>query len=170
MYNIVNLKTDSKTLYYSHWKKLKIYSFFCQALQRLKEIWAVKQQPQKSNKQDTSDWSKWSFNLRNAYHKLFCVFGDFCASGTQDAEVTKSLYTVKWNLCVNLFSPKSDQHQFSPTISIHDQGWVMRNNKNHLFSENTLILKQILSTSFSRKCMAISVENLYVTWYWDLKG
>ena len=25
------------------------------------------------------------------YHKLFCVFGDFYASGTQDAEVTKSL-------------------------------------------------------------------------------
>ena len=26
-----------------------------------------------------------------AYHELFCVFGDFYASGTQDAKVTKSL-------------------------------------------------------------------------------
>ena len=30
--------------------------------------------------------------LREAYHLLFCVFGDFYASGTQDAEVTKSLH------------------------------------------------------------------------------
>ena len=29
--------------------------------------------------------------LRDACHELFCVFGDFYASGTQDAEVTKSL-------------------------------------------------------------------------------
>ena len=29
--------------------------------------------------------------LRDACHKLFCLFKDFYASGTQDAEVTKSL-------------------------------------------------------------------------------
>ena len=29
--------------------------------------------------------------LQDAYHKLFCVFGDFYVSETQDAEVTKSL-------------------------------------------------------------------------------
>ena len=29
--------------------------------------------------------------LRDAYHELFCVFGDFHASGTHDAEVTKSV-------------------------------------------------------------------------------
>ena len=29
--------------------------------------------------------------LRDACHELFCVFKDFYASGTQDAEVTKSL-------------------------------------------------------------------------------
>ena len=53
------LRLDSKTPYYSHWKKIKIYPFFCQAQQRLKEICAVNQQlqeqPQKSHKQDTSD-------------------------------------------------------------------------------------------------------------------
>ena len=30
--------------------------------------------------------------LRDACHDIFCAFGDFYASGTQDAEVTKSLY------------------------------------------------------------------------------
>ena len=30
--------------------------------------------------------------LWEAYHKIFCVFGDFYASGKQDAEVTKSLH------------------------------------------------------------------------------
>ena len=28
--------------------------------------------------------------LRDACHELFCIFGDFYASGMQDAEVTKS--------------------------------------------------------------------------------
>ena len=43
------------------------------------------------------------------------------------------------------------------------QGWptsICPNGMNHL-SENALILKQILSTSFSRKRMEISVENFY---------
>ena len=41
--------------------------------------------------------------LWNAYHKLFCVFGDFYmyASGTQDTEVTTSL-----NICY-FFGQKS---------------------------------------------------------------
>ena len=30
--------------------------------------------------------------LRKGYHKLFCVFGDFYASGMHNAEVTKSLH------------------------------------------------------------------------------
>ena len=29
--------------------------------------------------------------IRNACHELFCVFRDFYESGTQDAEVTRSL-------------------------------------------------------------------------------
>ena len=32
--------------------------------------------------------------LRDTCYELFCVFGDFYASGMQDSEVTKSLYGV----------------------------------------------------------------------------
>ena len=32
--------------------------------------------------------------LRDACHELFCVLGDFYVSGTQDAEVTKTLKTM----------------------------------------------------------------------------
>ena len=39
--------------------------------------------------------------LRDACHKLFCVFGDFYAPGTQDAEVTKSLGEAYWSDFVN---------------------------------------------------------------------
>ena len=47
-------------------------------------------------------------------------------------------------------SPKSDQHQFSPK-DIHT-----------LARENTLTFYQILSTHSLRKCIEISLENLYV--------
>jgi len=41
--------------------------------------------------------------LRDACHKLFCVFGDFYASGTQDTEVKKSLKKIFFdNLRVTL--------------------------------------------------------------------
>ena len=40
--------------------------------------------------------------LRNACHELFCVLRDFYASGTQDAEVTKSL-TAQYNSLPYLF-------------------------------------------------------------------
>ena len=37
--------------------------------------------------------------LRDAYHELFCVFGDFHASGTQGTEVTKSVnLSAQWFL------------------------------------------------------------------------
>ena len=36
--------------------------------------------------------------LRDACHKLFCVFGNFYVSGTQDAEVTKSLPCNSYNV------------------------------------------------------------------------
>ena len=43
--------------------------------------------------------------LRDPCHEIFCVFGDFSASRTQDAEVTKLLhcrkkFTVLWSLIV----------------------------------------------------------------------
>ena len=41
------------------------------------------------------DRSIYLYVLRDACHKLFCVFKDFYASGTQDAEVTKSLHQKK---------------------------------------------------------------------------
>ena len=31
----------------------------------------------------------------DTYHESFCIFGDFCESGTQDAEETKSLFYDK---------------------------------------------------------------------------
>ena len=47
-----------------------------------------------------------SINLcvpRDTCHELFCVFGDFYASGTHDAEVTKLLYEGEINTCMILF-------------------------------------------------------------------
>ena len=82
----------------------KNISFYCQAQQKLKEIWVLKQQlqeqPLKSLKRDilqkhfTKTSSDQSINLCilwDVYHKLFCIFGNFYESGTEDAEVTKSL-------------------------------------------------------------------------------
>ena len=60
-------------------------------------------------------------------------------------------------------SPDSDQHQFSPndTHSLsRDQ--VMRINKIITKRKNALIVYQILLTHSVRKCIEISLENLYV--------
>ena len=80
----------------------KNISFYCQAQQKLKEIRVLKQQPQeqplKSLKQDilqkhfTKTSSDQSINLCipwDVYHKLFCIFGNFYESGTQDSGVKK---------------------------------------------------------------------------------
>ena len=57
-----------------------------------------------------------------------------------------------------LASRKSDQHQFSPNSiikrKVYENEWSLR--------ENALIFEQILSTNSVRKCMEISLENLYV--------
>ena len=51
-----------------------------------------KEQPQKSHKQGILPKKNLQIDGSFfAYHELFCVFGDFYASGTQDAKVTKSL-------------------------------------------------------------------------------
>ena len=66
----------------------------------MKLLRIVKQQSQKSHEEDNyQDILQKHFQigqsdlgvLRNACHELFCVFGDFYVSGTQDAGVTKSL-------------------------------------------------------------------------------
>ena len=79
---------------------ITVYSFYCKAQQRLKEICVVKQwpreQPQKSHEQDILqnqlkiDRSIFA-SYADACHELFCVFEVFYASGAQDAEVIKSL-------------------------------------------------------------------------------
>ena len=43
----------------------------------------------------SSNRSIFPYVLRDACHETFCVFGDFSASRTQDAEVTKSLHCRK---------------------------------------------------------------------------
>ena len=81
--------------------EIKIYSLYCKAQQRLKEICVVKQkpreQPHKSHEQyilqkrhlmvDRSIFASYA----EAY-ELFCFPGDFYQSGTPDTEVTKSLH------------------------------------------------------------------------------
>ena len=63
------------------------------------------QQPQKSHKQDILpknlqiDQSLFLCVLWDACHELFCVFKDFYASGTQDAEGTKSLNQYMYAVC-----------------------------------------------------------------------
>ena len=81
--------------------EITMYSFYCKAQQRLKEICVVKQrpreQPHKSHEQyilqkrhvmvDRSIFASYE----EAY-ELFCFPGDFYGKGTQDTEVTKSLH------------------------------------------------------------------------------
>lgn len=58
---------------------------------------------------------------------------------------------------------KTDQHKFSPyNIHTTPREKVMRVDiKDHKW-ENASIIYQILSADFTRKCMEIDVENLYV--------
>ena len=54
----------------------------------------VKQQPQKSHEQDILQNIFRSIDLcflRDTFHELLCVFGDFYALRTLESEVTKSL-------------------------------------------------------------------------------
>ena len=68
---------------------------FCKAQRILKEICVVKQQPQKSHEQDILQKhlqvDRSLRPIQDACHDFLCIFGDFYASGTQDAEVKKSL-------------------------------------------------------------------------------
>ena len=60
-------------------------------------------------------------------------------------------------------SPTSDQHQFSPyNINRQSRGRVMRINKIITEEKKASIFYQILSTHSLRKCIEISLENLYV--------
>ena len=80
--------------------EITIYSFYCKAQQRLKEICVVKQkpreQPHKSHEQYILNKGHLMVNrsifasYAEAY-ELFCFPGDFYQSGTPNTEVTKSL-------------------------------------------------------------------------------
>ena len=78
----INVETDAKPLYYSHRNHTKRIFY-----------------------QKIFNRSIFPYVLRDACHEIFCVFGDFSASRTQDAEVTKSFhcrkkFTVLWSSIV----------------------------------------------------------------------
>ena len=61
---------------------------------------------------------------------------------------------------LNPLSPNSDQHQFSPNLCCQGK-WLWEVIKWSL-KRKCFVCYQILSTSSLRKCMEISLENLYV--------
>ena len=92
-----------------------MYSFFCKAQQKLKEIGVVEQQPQKvshlSHKQDilqkkkkqifsTKTSSDRSLRPTGSIAQIVLRLWGFYVSGTQDAEVTKSL-KFHWSASVH---------------------------------------------------------------------
>ena len=86
-----NPKTDSKTLYYwIQFNEIEIYSFCCQAQQRLKEICAIKQQPQNTIFYKII-FRLITWSLHPTGHMSQIILWDFYVSETQVAEVTKSL-------------------------------------------------------------------------------
>ena len=127
----VNLETDAKTLHYS--------------LLKLKHSPSIKH---------NKDWKKYASSsnrndmnrifypnfciLWDICHDLFCVFGDFITSGTQDTEVTKSLSsmcnhtsktpTFGQSKPYNLSSPRIF-HKLLPPISDFDHSlcWWFNN-------------------------------------------
>ena len=97
----VSMKTDSK-MSVLQFTEIEIDSLYCKAQQRLQEkvlfnnshgtITAIEITQTGYSTKTSSDHSIDLCILWNIYHKLCCFFGDFFPSGTQDAEVTKSLH------------------------------------------------------------------------------
>ena len=89
-----NLKTSSSSSS-NLFNTVYTSTFQLKDRKRLKLLRIVKQQPQKSHEDILQKtFSNWSIDLgvlRDRCDQLFCVFGDFYVSGTQDAGVTKSL-------------------------------------------------------------------------------
>ena len=83
----VNLETDAKTLHYSLLKLKHSPSI------KHNKDW--KKYASSSNRNDMNRIFYQNFCvLWDICHDLFCVFGDFITSGTQDTEVTKSLSSM----------------------------------------------------------------------------
>ena len=74
-----------------------------------------------STKKESSSRSIVLYVLRDACHELFCVFGGFYASGTQGAEVTKSLLLFK--------VPIGSLHDLVtwPTVGRHEDSSRLKN-------------------------------------------
>ena len=70
-------------------------------------------------------------------------------------------FAVSSHLHVISLSPNSAQNQFLLTISIDYREQSLRELTKWSQREKYLIFYQILSTNSSRKCMEISLENLY---------
>ena len=82
-------------------KEVIIYSFYCKAQQRLKDVSVVQQHPQEQPQKVLKHTNRIFYNIDQSMEhpmgrmpQIFCVFGDLYASGTQRAEVTKSLSNV----------------------------------------------------------------------------
>ena len=82
--------------------EITIYSFYCKAQQRLKEICVVKQKPREQTHKSTEQYilqKRYLMVNRSIFaslyaeaYELFCSPRDFYRSGTQDTEITKSLH------------------------------------------------------------------------------
>ena len=92
----VSTKTDSKKSVLQ-FTEVEIDSLYCKAQKVLFNnshgtITATEITQTGYSTKTSSDHSIDLCILWNIYHKLCCFFGDFFPSGTQDAEVTKSLH------------------------------------------------------------------------------
>ena len=81
--------------------EITIYSFYCKAQQRLKEICVVKQKPREQTHKSHEQCilqkrhlmvNRSIFASYEEAYDLFCFLGDFYGSGTQDTEVSISLH------------------------------------------------------------------------------
>ena len=81
----VNLKTDSKSLYYSA-LKLKYSPSILKHNKGEKKYESLNNSHNNFHRNYTNDLCV----LQDARHELLFFFGDFCASGMQDVEATKS--------------------------------------------------------------------------------
>ena len=115
-----NLKTDSKTLYYSM-LKLKYSPSIFKHNKGYKKYALLNNSHNNCHRNYTNGiflhYTHFQINCSlhptGSCHVLFCVFGDFYASGTQDVEVTKSLGFSYWSpICFK--SWQNSQHFVTP--------------------------------------------------------
>ena len=148
--------------------------FFCKAQWRLKEICVFKQQPQeqqqKSHKQDILQKHHWSLLPTDACHELLCVFGDdFYVSGTQDAEVTKSLCST-FSQLVTISFRQQQPHLHLPHCKLESNRsctvysrWLTHKESFPVFtllSFDSVLFSLLLLLFFLLKC-----SDVFLKWY-----